>query len=219
MKLKSWHRYFFYRKQVTKTTWRFRIAALLLMTVAFYVTGPKWLPLIGESLVCRGQPNPADVIVIDNLESDYLAFELAGQLVSEGLSRHVLIPIQVGRNGRDPNLVSRRFVEVMSEVAGLKTPEVVGVRHTEPFSLNVAKQVRERLRGSSVESILVVSPLFRSKRTGLIYQSVFGPVGIKVYCVPTRQSRNQSNWWKTSHGVQNVALEFMKLQYYRFLVL
>jgi hypothetical protein len=219
MKTQPWHRHLFYSREVVRTTWKLRLALLVLIALSVYGTGSFWLPLIGKSLICDSRPKSVDVIVIDNLESDYLAFELAGQFVAEGLGQHVLVPVQVGRNGRDPNLISRRFVEVMSEVAGLGSPEMVGVRHTEPFSLNVARQVRERLRENSIESILVVSPLFRSKRTGLIYQSVFGPLGIQVYCVPTRQSRNASNWWKTSHGVQNVVLEFMKLQYYRFFVL
>jgi hypothetical protein len=176
--------------------------------------------MIGGCLVCKSEPAPAELIVIDNLETDYLAFEKARELIDASLGDHVLIPVKVGRNGRDPNLVSRRFIEVMCEVAGLESAEIFTVTHFEPISLNVAEQVRKRFEKRPVNSIGVVSPMFRSKRTNLIYEEVFNPLGVKIHCIPTTNpSINTDNWWKTFHGIQEVVLQFLKLQYYRILLL
>jgi hypothetical protein len=174
--------------------------------------------LIGRCLVCETELLPADLIIVDNLETDYLAIERAGELRNGGFARRVLIPVQLSRNGKYPNLVSRRFAEVMCEVAGIESPEIVAVKHEEPYSLNVAKQVVERLRSQSLSSVIVVSPAFRSERTFRIYQEIFAASGTNLYCVPSRQGRNPNNWWKSTHGVQEVVLEFLKLQYYRFWV-
>src|SRR5262249_10758032 len=61
-----------------------------------------------------------------------------------------------------------------------------------------------------------VSPAFRSRRSSLVYSEVLEPAGIKVYCLPVFGVHNVKNWTDTWHGRQDVALQFIKLQYYRF---
>ena len=65
----------------------------------------------------------------------------------------------------------------------------------------------------------MVTPGFRSQRSSLVYQAVLAPAGIAVYCVPVFGQKTPANWTETWHGIQEVAEQFLKLQYYRFYVL
>jgi hypothetical protein len=48
---------------------------------------------------------------------------------------------------------------------------------------------------------------------------VLTPALIKVYCVLVFGQHTVQNWPATWHGIQDVALQFIKLQFYRFYVL
>ena len=64
-----------------------------------------------------------------------------------------------------------------------------------------------------------MQPAFRSRRTFLIYNAVLRLAGIQVGCAPVFGMTTVHNWMKSWHGMQSVALQFFKLQYYRFYVL
>jgi hypothetical protein len=97
--------------------------------------------------------------------------------------------------------------------------ETVPFTEVEPISLNVALNVRQFLTDHRIRSIAVVVPAFRSERSMLIYRAVLGPAGVATHCQPTIGTRTPDNWSETWHGVQDVALQFLKLQYYRWYVL
>jgi hypothetical protein len=66
----------------------------------------------------------------------------------------------------------------------------------------------------------VVSPAFRSRRSALIYGDVLGAAGIAAACVPVfAPQQGPGTWTRTLHGIQEVAEQHVKLQYYRFYVL
>ena len=64
-----------------------------------------------------------------------------------------------------------------------------------------------------------MAPALRSMRSFLIYQAVFRSSGIHVQCVPVTGRPSVSEWDSTWHGIQEVVLQFAKLQYYRWYVL
>ena len=67
--------------------------------------------------------------------------------------------------------------------------------------------------------MILVAPGFRSERSSLIYNAVLAPSGITVSCVPTIGPKATETWTHTWHGIEEVALQFLELQYYRFWVL
>src|SRR5262249_14700400 len=85
-----------------------------------------------------------------------------------------------------------------------------------PISLNVAYQIRDFLTAEHLRSIIVVTSGFRSQRSSLVYHAVLDPVGIKVSCAPVFGQKTPANWTKTWHGIQDVAEQLLKLQYYPF---
>ena len=215
----GWQRWCFRTKQVTVTTWKLRFLALLLPFAALYLTYPAWLVAVGASLIHDDKPLSADVLLLENYDTDYLVFESAEALLRAGYSTRVLVPVLAEDQTMEPGSVHKAFAEVMGRVAGIGSFEIIPVLHTEPVTLSVAVQVAKYLENNGIRSVLVVSPRFRSTRSHLVYNHVLGPRGIRVQIVSARAPISVDDWWHSWHGVQDIWLEFSKLLYYRFWVL
>lgn len=176
---------------------------------------------MGLGLVMDSGRVESDLILIDNLESEYLLFEKAALLKEQGLSDHVLIPVQASRrNPSTANLVSREIVEVMLKVSGISSAEILPIRHVEPITLNAAVQIRDKLQTTlGIRSVQIVTSGFRSRRTCQVYSKVLGEAGIRVYCVPVWGGHRLDNWTATWHGIQEVWLQHVKLLYYQLFVM
>jgi len=190
----------------------------LLLVSAAYLLRPFWIPAVGRSLVCNDRLGPADAILVENFDVDYLPFERAAKLQNQGLSERIFIPISVRENNQ-PTSVAEGIVEVMTRISRVKNWETIPFHEVEPISLNAAKQIRDFLTAQRIRSVLVVTSEFRSRRSSLVYKSVLTPAGIDVNCVPTTGHNSTATWSRTWHGIQEVVLQLLKLEYYRFWVL
>ena len=198
---------------------RYLAGAIILLSATVGLTARYWLEALGSSLVYSGRIEVSQAILIENFDPDYLLFERTKQLVEEGYATRVLVNAQEGHVPGRAFSVSEGFVEVMARVAQLPVPEIIAVKEIEPISLNAALQVRDYLQKRSIQSIIVVTSGFRSRRSYLIWDSVLRPAGIKVFCVPVFGGRTTANWHKSWHGWQEVTSEFLKLVYYRLYAL
>jgi len=212
-------RHFFYRKESLKTTWKLRLALLILVVIIVLTTHGFWTLRLGQSLVCTAEASPSDVILVENFDLDYLVFERAAALHKAGFAARVLVPTQASRDPERANLVSQGIAELMSRVAQLQDPTILPVRLLEPISLNAAYQIRDFLTKEHLRSVIVVTPGFRSKRSLLVYHAVLDSAGIKVSCMPVFGQKTPNNWTVTWHGIQEVTEQFLKLQFYRFYAL
>lgn len=174
-----------------------------------------WIPAIGRSLVCEEQQGVVQAILVDNLDTNYGLFERAARLQREG-SRIRILVLTASAN---PDAVVDGVVEIMARAAQVHNWETVKIGETEPISLNAAMQVRSLLVREDIRSVALVTPGFRSRRSSLAYRAVLSRAGIAVVCVPVLGQRGVETWMETWHGIQEVALQFLKLQYYRFYVL
>lgn len=194
--------------------------ALMAFTAAtVWLTHGWWAAAIGRSLVCEPSLAAGEAIVIENFGTQYLLFERARDLRRAGLAHRVLIPTPVDLRTSRLNEVSKGFTEVMARISHLGNYELIPTREVEPISLNVARDVLRYLQRERIKSILVVSPLFRSNRSARIYSATLGQAGISVHCVPARQVYDLDTWVRTWHGIQEVAEQWLKLQYYRVAIL
>ena len=214
-----WTRHFVYRREQLKTTWKFRALFLTVIGVGVWLTSGWWTVAVARSLVCESNAASSDVILIENLDPDYLPFEEATRLRRAGLASRVIIPIKFDAKTLQPNMVSLGTANLMASIAHLGSFEIVPMKEIEPISLNVARDVLRFAQRENVRSVLVVSPYFRSRRTSIIYTATLGPAGISVRCNPVRGSQGDAIWIRSGHGIQNVAEQWLKLQYYRFYVL
>ena len=214
-----WKRHFVYRAEHTRTTWKFRVGLVALVVVAAWLTRGWWTVAVARSLVCDGNRAPSDAILVENFDTDYLVFERATRLRRAGFSTRVLVPIPADSSPSGTNAVALGTAEVIAKIARLGVMDIVPIREVEPISLNAAHDVLRFMERERIRSVIVVSPLFRSRRSALVYGATLGSAGITVRCEPVPGTRDVTTWTRSWHGVQDVAEQWLKLQYYRLYVL
>ena len=214
----QWTRHFVHRRERLRTTWKFRIALVVLAGSALTLTSEWWTVAIGRSLVCERDIAPADGILLENFDPEYLLFERAKDLRGRGIAPTVFVPVRAGAN-RQPEGVALGITQMMAGLAHLGEMEIIPVREVEPISLNVARDIQRFLREKDVHSVIVVSPLFRSRRSALVYEAMLGRSGIAVRCEHVQGKTGVDSWTATWHGIQGVTEQWLKLQYYRLYVL
>jgi hypothetical protein len=190
-----------------------------LVVVATWLTRGLWTVAIARSLVCDANGAPSDAILVENFDPDYLVFERATRLRRAGFAARVLVPISTDPGTSEPNLVALGTAELMAKIARIGSIDIVAMREVEPISLNAAHDILRFMKRERIRSVIVVSPLFRSRRSALVYNATLGRAGITVTCEPVQGTRDVSTWTRSWHGEQNVGEEWLKLQYYRLLVL
>lgn len=213
-----WTRHFVYRTEHTRTTWKFRVGFVAAVVATAWLTRGWWTASIARSLVCEANRAPSDAILVENFDPDYLVFERAAWLRQAGFATRSLVPVHAD-SGAEPNAVALGAADMMAKIARLGAMEIVPIRDVEPISLNAAYDVLRFIEGERIRSVIVVSPLFRSRRSALVYGATLGRAGITVRCEPVRGTQEMNTWTRSWHGVQNVAEQWLKLQYYRLYVL
>jgi hypothetical protein len=216
---RPWTRHIVYRSERLKTTWKFRAAMLAAIVLAAWLTHGWWTTAIARSLVCDGNAAASDAILIENFDAEYLLFERARHLRQDGLAPRVLVPVAADPRTRETNAVLRAIAETMADIGRVGAIEIIPVREVEPISLHAAVDIRRFLKREGIRSVIVVSPLFRSRRSDLVYGAMLRPAGITVRCDAVEGTRHVTTWFNTWHGIQNVTEQWLKLQYYRFYVL
>lgn len=162
---------------------------------------------------------PSDALLLENFDPNYLVFEHAETLERRGLASWALVPVETSTDPQAPNAMSKDVAELMARRARVRSMRIIPIQHVEPISFNAALQILDYLRSQQIRSVIVVAPGFRSRRSQLVYGSVFGTAGIQVRCEPVFGRTTPEQWAGTWHGIQEVAQEFAKLQYYRVYVL
>jgi len=214
-----WTRHFFYRTEHTRTTWRFRVGFVALVVIVAWLTRGWWTIAIARSLVCDANSAPSDAILVENFDPDYMVFKHAASLRQAGVATRVLVPIQTDPGTSEPNAVAMGTAEMMAKFARLGAMDIVPIREVEPISLNAAHDVLRFIERERIRSVIVVSPLVRSRRSALVYGTALGPAGVTVRCEPVERTQNVKTWTWSWHGVEDVAEQWLKLQYYRLYVL
>jgi hypothetical protein len=174
---------------------------------------------IARSLICDASVAPSDAILVETFDFDYLLFERAADLRHAGLAARVLVPLTTDPVTREPNAVTVAVTELMAKLSGAGTVEIVPVRQVEPITLNVTRDVQRFLEREQIRSVIVVTTLFRSRRSALVYGATLGPAGIAVRYQPVQGSVEINGWARSWHGIQDVLQQWLKLQYYKLYVL
>jgi hypothetical protein len=202
-----------------KTTWQLRLVVCAAVVLILWSITIYWIRSIGQELVCAEGASHADVILVENFDPNYHVFERAAELRKQGSAWRVFVPTYAATDPAQANVVYAGIVEVMVRVAQLPEPEIIPITVVEPVSLNAAFQIRKVLQQQHVRSVIVVAPGFRSRRSLLVYNTIFREVGITTSCVPVFGGVTPQTWTRTWHGIQDVAEQYVKLQYYRWYVL
>jgi hypothetical protein len=218
---RRWTRFFFYRKEVLKTTWTLRLLVLASVLLLPWITRGLWAGAVAKGLLCEEQGSGAgvDAIVVENFDVNYLVFERASELKRKGLTARVLVPVQAAPDTGEPDLVFGQIAELMGRTARIGELTMIPVREAEPISLNTAYRVRDFLRKEGIRSVALVAPAFRSRRSAMIYGTVLAPAGISMRCFPVFGEQTPESWLDTWHGVEQILEQYVKLEYYRLFIL
>ena len=211
--------HFFYRKEVLKTTWKFRLLLVLVLVALVVLPHRFWARQIGHSLLCKQNSDTSDALLLENFNLNYGVFMRGSALQKAGVAPRVLIPSLFDVNRLGITESSMQLTRLAAQAAKLETFELIPIREREPVAQNAAKQIRDFLVKQNIRSVVVVTPGFRSRRSEIVYDAELAAHGIRVGCVPVFTGVDAENWTSTWHGMQQVLEQFMKLQYYRFYVL
>jgi hypothetical protein len=214
-----WTRHFVYRTEHTRTTWKFRVGFVAFVVVAAWMTRGWWTVAIARSLVCEANSAPSDAILVENFDPDYMVFKRAAALRRAGFATRMLVPIPTDQDNSEPSPVALGTAEVMAKIAHLGAMDIVPMRLVEPISLNAARDVLRFVEQERIRSVIVVSPLFRSRRSALVYGATLGRAGVSVRCEPVQETPDVNTWALSWHGLEDVVEQWLKLQYYRLYVL
>jgi hypothetical protein len=216
----NWTRHFVYRREQLRTTWKFRGLVVFVLVAAAWLTNGWWTTSIARSLVCESNAVPSDAILIENFDADYLSFEQATTLRRTGFAARVMVPIKFDAETAQPNLVSMGTANLLANIAHLGDFEIVPMHEVEPISLNAARDIQRFVQQEHIRSVIVVAPYFRSRRSAHVYDATLGRAGVSISCQPVRRTdQGLATWTQSLHGVQDVAEQWAKLQYYRLYVL
>jgi hypothetical protein len=196
-----------------------RLALVAIVLAVAWSSSRWWSPAVARSLVCAEDLTPSDALLIENFDPDYLLFERARILRRAGVAARVVVPVHVDGRSGEPNDVAKGIADLMARIARLGDFEVVPIPQVEPISLNAGRAIRRHLEVTGVRSVTVVAPVYRSRRSALVYRATLGRASIAVRCAPVQGTRTPDTWTRTWHGIQDVGEQWMKLQYYRFYVL
>jgi hypothetical protein len=216
---RRWARHFVYRTERTATTWKFRVALVVVAVLLLWASRGWWTVSIGRSLVCEADGAHSDALLVENFDVDYLVFERAADLRRAGVAPRVIVPVETDAGTSRPNDVAMGTTEVLIRIARLGQVDFVPIRIVEPISLNAARDVLAFLEREHIRSVTVISPLFRSERSARVYRSTLGPAGVTVSCEPARSEYRLDTWVHSWHGIEDVVEQWIKLQYYRWYVL
>jgi hypothetical protein len=206
------------RRESYRPTWKLCALVLVAVPLAVILTRGLWVPRIPRDLTCAKDIAPSGALLVENFDPEYSLFLEAAELQRAGIAQRVLIPVEIARGLTAPDAIETGVAELMAGTAGVQNPEFVPVNQVEPISLNAARQIRDFLHHEKVDSVLVIAPGFRSRRSALVYGSVLEPGGIQVRCDPVFVEPPEE-WIETWHGIQDVFLQWGKLRYYQFWVL
>ena len=193
-----------------------RAVVIALAVLGIVLARAWWLAALGRSLTCEAGSAVGEAVLLDNFDNEYGLYKWGAEFQRAG--KRVLVPITVTAD-RDEEVAGREVAAAFARVAGLSRWDMITVREQEPVSLNTASCVRDVLLRERITSVTLVSHGFRSRRSDLVYRTVLSERGIAMSCLPVFADRDRSSWTATWHGIEDVSLQFLKLQYYRFWVM
>ena len=195
----------------------------LLFVVALLLVWPPLAWAAARWLVVDSRPERADALVVLGGSSTYEErTELAARLFKEGFAPVVLLTDDGLRGGwsqaeqRNPFFVERAAASLEAEGVPAAYVETLRPQTSSTFEEALLLRVYAKERG--LDSMLVVTSGYHSRRARWTFERVFRDTGVRVNVVavgPGRQTPAAAVWWLSPRGWRTVALEYLKLAYYR----
>jgi len=178
---------------------------------------------IARFLIVRAEPSRADVVVV-----------LSGSPVYDERIRHGIGMLRQGRapsivltndglrgrwsRRRQANLTSTERAKDAVLDAGIPLQRLITLPQRVNSTYDEAVAIRGFAKKTGLTKILVVTSPYHSRRALWVFRRVLEPAGVQVGIdspPPGEQSPSPGTWWLSRTGWRSVALEYVKLVYYR----
>jgi uncharacterized SAM-binding protein YcdF (DUF218 family) len=201
-----------------KTFWRWIGVALLTPGIAILIA---WVA--AEALIVNSDLAHADALVVLGGSSTYVErTRHAAQLLREGRAPRIILTNDNQISGwspeeeRNPLFVERAVDELTRQGVPREKIEIVPglVSNTHDEVVRIHEYAREK----KLQSILVVTSAYQTRRALWTLRRVFGGSGIEFGLEgvePGEQSPRRATWWLSRLGWKMVPGEYLKLAYYR----
>ena len=170
-------------------------------------------------LITEAPLDKADAIVVLGGSATYKErAQEAARLLHEGRARFILITNDNQRgpwssaDQRNLYFYERSFEELRK--AGVSPQNMDLAVKPVTSTYEEAQVVREYAQQQKMQSILVVTSAYHSRRALWVYSRVFRDTGIRVGLISAKESPPPATWWLSARGWQLVPTEYVKMVYY-----
>ncbi len=201
-----------------------RIAGRAIATAAAFVLALAVLAgPIARFLIVRAELARADVVVVLSGSSMYDERVRHGiSVLQEGQAKTIVLTND-GLRGRwsrrrQANLTSVERARDAILDAGVPEQQFVVLKPRVHSTFDEAVTVRRFAEAGGIRNVLVVTSPYHSRRALWVFRRVLEPAGVRVGIdspLPGEQSPRAGEWWLSRVGWHSVALEYVKLVYYR----
>jgi hypothetical protein len=200
---------------------RSALVALLLLVVAgalLYIFHPAVLTAAGRYLAPEGA-GKADVVILEGGEFvKEQAVKIGIGLISSGRASGLVVVCQDSENEKafgKPADYTLFLIQKIGDL-GLKKDQIriFSVPQEHPITLNEARVVLSHLSGDKIQSAILVTEDFHSRRSYWAYKKVGIPLRIDIIPYPYFSRFKIDGWWQQARGVRNFVEESVKFCYY-----
>ncbi|MCQ3930994.1 MAG: hypothetical protein DPW16_11100 [Chloroflexi bacterium] len=163
---------------------------------------PLWLPKAYYYLDVSESPVPADVIIVLG-GGDGQRETFASELYKQGYAPRILV------SGDGSSMAYA--IEVITEQGIPRSTLVINDQATSTY--NEAQQVLKLLLQMDVESVLIITDKFHTRRALATYCHVFRSSDIDLTISAPDDGIDGSVWWRSKYRKQ-IAVEYIKMPYY-----
>ena len=194
----------------------FILGALVILLV---LTHTLWLPLFGKFLVVRDPLEKADAVL--SLAGDQRRPRYAAELFLQGYARWFIItPLPL-----DSQRERDRYTNYVKNVAlrmGVPEEAILLVPDIGRTTFEEAKNVKRFLEQNDINSLLVVTSPWHTRRSRLIFEDVFKDSGKRISIQPMSDdvyghwyhTYRPEEWWTYKFGRDPTLSEYVKLAAY-----
>ena len=200
---------------------RAALVALLFLVVAgglLYFFHPAVLTAAGRYLAPEGS-GKADVVILEGEEMiKEQAVKVGMGLIESGRARGLVVVYQNSNEEKPFGKPSDYTLFLIQKIGdlGLKRDQikVFSVPQDHPITLNEARVVLSHLSDDKIQSAILVTKDFHSRRSYWVYKKVGTPLRIDIIPHPYFSRFKVDGWWQEARGVRNFFEESMKFLYY-----
>ena len=198
---------------------RRRILKILVLLLVVWVI-LAWFA--GRALIVNAEIGSADALVVLSGSSSYLErTQKAAELYRQGRAPLILLTNDYTRGGwssalqTNPFFVDRAFEELTKQ--GVPAERIRIVPGVAESTQSEAVLVKVYAAAQGLRSVLIITSGYHSRRALRTFRTSFEGTGVVIGLEPSSHgSRFDAFWWLRPSGWRDVAGEYIKLIYYRF---